>query len=60
MFRRIGRPHARRQLGWEAEETVAQFVGNPLIGRKNYALAERAFRVPAVRCPSLRLRWRRG
>ena len=42
LFRPLDRTACRRQLGWEEEERVALFVGNPAIERKRYWLAEAA------------------
>lgn len=60
MFRPIEQSQARRQLGWPAEERVALFAGDPAVGRKNYALAERACALAAERDPRFRLRVARG
>lgn len=60
MFKRIDQAEARRQLGWEHQEKVMLFVGNPAIPRKNYALAERACQLAARRCSDLRLRLAHG
>lgn len=60
MFKRMDRAQARRQLGWGMAETVALFVGNPMVERKNHVLAERAHRLAVARCPSLRLRVAQG
>jgi glycosyltransferase involved in cell wall biosynthesis len=56
MFKRVDRAEARRRLGWDAGETVALFVGNPAIARKNYPLAGRAVQLASTRSPTLRLR----
>jgi glycosyltransferase involved in cell wall biosynthesis len=42
LFRPMDRAACRRQLGWEADERVALFVGNPEIERKRYWLADAA------------------
>jgi len=55
-FKPIDRAQARRRLGWEAQEKVALFVGNPSNERKNHALAERAVARAAAERPQLRLR----
>ncbi|MCA1682456.1 MAG: glycosyltransferase family 4 protein [Actinobacteria bacterium] len=55
MFKPIDRQHARRRLGWDADEKVALFVGDPSNARKNHPLAVAACRVAAARCPSLKL-----
>jgi teichuronic acid biosynthesis glycosyltransferase TuaC len=60
MFKRIDRAEARRRLGWDPDETVILFVGNPAIARKNYALAESAVQVAATRSSSFRLRVAKG
>jgi teichuronic acid biosynthesis glycosyltransferase TuaC len=60
MFKRVDRARARRRLGWDPDETVVLFVGNPAIARKNHGLAERAVRLASTRSPSLRLRVAKG
>jgi glycosyltransferase involved in cell wall biosynthesis len=42
LFRPIDKADCRGQLGWDADERVALFVGNPDIERKRYWLAEAA------------------
>jgi glycosyltransferase involved in cell wall biosynthesis len=49
MFKPIDQRTARRQLGWDPEETVVLFVGNPAIARKNYVVAEQACALAALR-----------
>jgi glycosyltransferase involved in cell wall biosynthesis len=56
MFKPIDQALARDRLGWEREEKVVLFVGDPANERKNHALAERACRQASERCGSLRLR----
>lgn len=47
---------ARQRLGWDPEEKVALFVGNPDEPRKNHRLAVAACALARLRCPELRLR----
>jgi glycosyltransferase involved in cell wall biosynthesis len=60
MFKRIDQAAARRQLGWGGDEKVVLFVGNPATERKNFALAERAFRRASALDTRLRLRLATG
>jgi glycosyltransferase involved in cell wall biosynthesis len=60
MFRRTDQAQARQELGWDRDEKVVLFVGNPEIARKNHALAERATQLAAERQGALRLRVTRG
>jgi glycosyltransferase involved in cell wall biosynthesis len=60
MFRRTDQAQARRELGWDPDEKVVLFVGNPEIARKNHALAERATQLAAERLSAIRLRVARG
>jgi glycosyltransferase involved in cell wall biosynthesis len=55
-----GREEARRELGWDADDRVALFVGDPAIARKNYPLAEAACAVAAERVEGLRLQVAQG
>ena len=60
MFKRSDRAQARRRLGWDPDQTVALFVGNPAIARKNHALAVRAVAAASARSASMRLRTATG
>ena len=60
MFKPMDQMRARARLGWDPDEKVALFVGDPAIARKNHPLAQRACELAARRCPSLRLRLAAG
>lgn len=59
-FSPIDQAQARRRLGWEAQEKVALFVGDPSLPTKNFPLAEAACAHAARDCRALKLRvaWR--
>jgi glycosyltransferase involved in cell wall biosynthesis len=54
------REEARAELGWDASERIALFVGDPAIARKNYPLAEAACAVAGERVEGLRLQVAQG
>src|SRR4051812_5117240 len=54
------RDEARAELGWDPNEPIALFVGDPRIPRKNYVLAEAATRHAATKLPGLRLQVAQG
>ncbi len=59
-FAPIDRAVARSRLGWDPDQRVALFVGNPGIERKNHALAEAACELAARQCSGLRLQVAKG
>jgi teichuronic acid biosynthesis glycosyltransferase TuaC len=54
------RDEARRELGWDSEERIALFVGDPAIARKNHALAAAATTHGAASVSGLRLQVAQG
>lgn len=55
MFKPMDQLQARARVGWDPDEKVVLFVGDPANARKNHALAERACELAARRCPAVRL-----
>jgi glycosyltransferase involved in cell wall biosynthesis len=54
------RGEARRELGWDPDEPIALFVGDPAIPRKNHSLAEAATRHAAAELWGVRLQVAQG
>jgi teichuronic acid biosynthesis glycosyltransferase TuaC len=54
------RDEARQELGWDTEERIALFVGDPAIPRKNHPLAEAACAVAREQVERLRLQVAQG
>lgn len=55
LFQPFDRTAARRELGWNANERVALFVGDPALARKRHFLAKAAVQLARRELPDLRL-----
>jgi glycosyltransferase involved in cell wall biosynthesis len=55
LFRPHDRAEARRELGWNPDERIALFVGDPAIPRKRHFLADAAVQIARRELPDLRL-----
>jgi glycosyltransferase involved in cell wall biosynthesis len=60
LFRPGDRSEARRELGWDGEDRIVLFVGDPGIPRKRYWLAEAAVERARSSLPDLRLHVAQG
>jgi glycosyltransferase involved in cell wall biosynthesis len=54
-FRPAPREEARRALGWDAEEPIVLFVGDPKVAVKNFPLAAATVERARARVPGIRL-----